>query len=98
MEWGLFRLNSAREDTRKTLGLRGDEQISIAGLAGDLVPLSKVPCTIKYANGDVKQVELTCRIDTGIEIDYVRNGGVLHYVLRDLAKGGVGLGKFARFN
>ena len=85
---GVIPFEFSAGDTRKTLGLRGDEQISIAGLAGDLVPLSKVPCTIKYANGDVKQVELTCRIDTGIEIDYVRNGGVLHYVLRDLAKAG----------
>ena len=85
---GVIPFEFSAGDTRKTLGLQGDEQISIAGLAGDLVPLSKVPCTIKYANGDVKQVELTCRIDTGIEIDYVRNGGVLHYVLRDLAKAG----------
>ena len=85
---GVIPFEFSAGDTRKTLGLRGDEQISIAGLAGDLVPLSKVPCTITYANGDVKQVELTCRIDTGIEIDYVRNGGVLHYVLRDLAKAG----------
>ena len=85
---GVIPFEFSAGDTRKTLGLRGDEQISITGLAGDLVPLSKVPCTIKYANGDVKQVELTCRIDTGIEIDYVRNGGVLHYVLRDLAKAG----------
>ena len=85
---GVIPFEFSAGDTRKTLGLQGDEQISIAGLAGDLVPLSKVPCTITYANGDVKQVELTCRIDTGIEIDYVRNGGVLHYVLRDLAKAG----------
>ena len=85
---GVIPFEFSAGDTRKTLGLQGDEQISIAGLAWDLVPLSKVPCTIKYANGDVKQVELTCRIDTGIEIDYVRNGGVLHYVLRDLAKAG----------
>ena len=85
---GVIPFEFSAGDTRKTLGLRGDEQISIAGLAGDLVPLSKVPCSITYANGDVKQVELTCRIDTGIEIDYVRNGGVLHYVLRDLAKAG----------
>ena len=85
---GVIPFEFSAGDTRKTLGLQGDEQISIAGLAGDLVPLSKVPCSITYANGDVKQVELTCRIDTGIEIDYVRNGGVLHYVLRDLAKAG----------
>jgi aconitate hydratase len=73
-------------DTRKTLGLKGDEVISIKGLAGDLKPLSLVPCTITFADGTEKTIELKCRIDTEIEVDYVRNGGVLHYVLRNLAK------------
>ena len=73
-------------DTRKTLGLTGDEVVSIAGLAGDLKPLSTLPCTLTYADGRVKIIQIKCRIDTEIEIDYVRHGGVLHYVLRDLAK------------
>jgi aconitate hydratase len=71
---------------RKTLGLTGDEVISIAGLAGDLKPLSMVPCVIKYADGTEKTIDLKCRIDTAIEIEYVEHGGVLHYVLRNLAK------------
>jgi aconitate hydratase len=37
-------------------------------------------------DGSVKQVMLTCRIDTAVEIEYIENGGVLHYVLRNLAK------------
>ncbi|GGD99934.1 aconitase [Gemmobacter megaterium] len=73
-------------ENRKTLGLKGDETVSIAGLAGDLKPLSMVPCTITYADGTVKTIQIKCRIDTAIEIEYVENGGVLHYVLRDLAK------------
>ncbi|WP_417587546.1 aconitate hydratase AcnA [Pararhodobacter oceanensis] len=73
-------------DTRKTLGLKGDETVSIEGLEGDLKPLSTVPCTITYADGTVKTIQIKCRIDTEIEVDYVRHGGVLHYVLRDLAK------------
>ncbi len=72
-------------DTRKTLGLKGDEVVSIAGLAGDLKPLSTVPCTITYGDGTVKTIQIKCRIDTEIEIEYVEHGGVLHYVLRDLA-------------
>ncbi|WP_054008587.1 aconitate hydratase AcnA [Cypionkella psychrotolerans] len=71
--------------TRKTLGLKGDEVVSIDGLAGDLKPLSTVPCTITYADGTVKIIAIKCRIDTEIEIEYVEHGGVLHYVLRDLA-------------
>ncbi|MEM9199019.1 MAG: aconitate hydratase AcnA, partial [Pseudomonadota bacterium] len=73
-------------DSRKSLGLTGEETISIAGLAGDLKPLSDVPCTITYADGTEKEITLRCRIDTAIEIEYVENGGVLHYVLRNLAK------------
>ncbi len=72
-------------ETRKSLGLKGDEVISIAGLAGALKPLSTVPCTITYADGHVKTIQIKCRIDTEIEIEYVEHGGVLHYVLRDLA-------------
>jgi aconitate hydratase len=59
--------------------------VAIGGLAGDLRPLATVPCTITYGDGRVREIALRCRIDTEIEIDYVRHGGVLHYVLRDLA-------------
>jgi len=72
-------------DTRKTLGLKGDEVVSIEGLEGDLKPLSLVPCHITYADGTTKTIQIKCRIDTAIEIEYVENGGVLHYVLRNLA-------------
>ncbi|MCW1934223.1 aconitate hydratase AcnA [Pararhodobacter zhoushanensis] len=73
-------------DTRKSLGLTGEEVVSIQGLSDDIKPLSTVPCTIIYADGTVKTIQLKCRIDTEIEVDYVKHGGVLHYVLRDLAK------------
>ncbi|MFY0690976.1 MAG: aconitate hydratase AcnA [Paracoccaceae bacterium] len=72
-------------DTRKSLGLTGEETVSIHGLDGDLQPLSEVPCTITMADGTVKEISLKCRIDTAIEKEYVENGGVLHYVLRHLA-------------
>lgn len=73
-------------DTRKSLGLTGDEVIDIQGLEGDLKPLSIVPCHITYADGKAKTIQIKCRIDTAIEKEYVEHGGVLHYVLRDLAK------------
>ena len=71
---------------RKTLGLTGDEVVTIKGLAGDLKPLSILTATIAYADGTVKEIPVKCRIDTAVEIEYVENGGVLHYVLRNLAK------------
>jgi aconitate hydratase len=72
-------------DTRKTLGLKGDEVVSIEGLEGNLKPLSTLPCHITYGDGSKKTVQIKCRIDTAIEIEYIEHGGVLHYVLRDLA-------------
>ncbi len=72
-------------ENRKTLGLKGDEVVSIHGLAGDFKPLSLVPCTIKYGDGTVKEIQLKARVDTEVEIEYLKNGGVLHYVLRNLA-------------
>ncbi len=71
---------------RKTLDLTGDEEISIHGLAGDLKPRATVKATIKRADGKTEEIDLLCRIDTEVEIEYVENGGVLHYVLRNLAK------------
>ena len=72
-------------DTRKSLGLTGQETVSISGL-DTITPLQEVPCTITMADGTVKEITLKCRIDTAIEIEYIEHGGVLHYVLRDLAK------------
>jgi len=72
-------------DTRKTLRLTGEESVSIHGL-DTIKPLQEVPCTITMADGTVKDIMLKCRIDTAIEIEYIEHGGVLHYVLRDLAR------------
>jgi aconitate hydratase len=72
-------------DTRKSLGLTGEETVSISGL-DSIKPLQEVPCTITMADGSTKEITLKCRIDTAIEIEYIEHGGVLHYVLRNLAK------------
>jgi aconitate hydratase len=72
-------------DTRKTLGLKGDETVSIHGL-DSVTPLAEVPCTITYGDGTEKTITLKCRIDTAVEIEYIEHGGVLHYVLRNLAQ------------
>ncbi|MFG6564890.1 aconitate hydratase AcnA [Sulfitobacter sp. 1A13421] len=72
-------------DTRKSLGLTGEESVSIKGL-DTIKPLQEVPCEITMADGSTKEITLKCRIDTAIEIEYIEHGGVLHYVLRNLAK------------
>jgi aconitate hydratase len=72
-------------DTRKTLGLKGDETVSIHGL-DSVTPLAEVPATITYGDGSTKEITLKCRIDTAVEVEYIEHGGVLHYVLRNLAQ------------
>ena len=72
-------------DTRKSLGLKGDETVSIHGL-DTIQPLQDVPCTITYGDGTVKTITIKCRIDTAVEIEYIEHGGVLQYVLRNLAR------------
>ena len=63
----------------------GEEIISIQDLE-TIKPLEEVDCEILYSDGESTTIKLKCRIDTAIEIEYVEHGGVLHYVLRNLAK------------
>ena len=67
-----------------TLGLKGDESVTIEGLE-TIKPRQKMHAKITFSDGAVKNVPVICRIDTLDELDYFRNGGILQYVLRDLA-------------
>jgi len=69
----------------QSLGLKGDEQVTIRGLHGELKPRQKLMAEIVSGNGTLKRVPLICRIDTLDELDYFKNGGILQYVLRHLA-------------
>ncbi len=67
-----------------TLNLKGDELVEIDGLEA-IKPRQKMVAKVTYGDGTVKQVPILCRIDTLDELDYFKNGGILQYVLRDLA-------------
>jgi aconitate hydratase len=69
----------------ESLGLKGDETITIEGLAGELKPRQRMEMAVTSADGSTKRVPVHCRIDTLDEVEYFRNGGILHYVLRQLA-------------
>ncbi|AKA37206.1 aconitate hydratase AcnA [Yersinia ruckeri] len=69
--------------TRKTLGLSGDETISVSGLP-DLQPGQPVPVRLTYADGRQETVNMHCRIDTGNELIYFQHGGILHYMIRKM--------------
>ena len=68
-----------------SLGLKGDETLSISGIRDGLQPRMTLEAEIRRANGEMVTVPLTCRIDTLDELEYFNNGGILHYVLRQLA-------------
>ena len=68
----------------QTLGLTGAETVSIPGLA-TVKPRDTVMAEIVAPDGSKRQVPIICRIDTADEIEYFKNGGILHYVLRNLA-------------
>jgi aconitate hydratase len=71
--------------TRKTLGVTGDESVSIEGMAAGIKPKMQVTATITNTDGKSQKISLLCRIDTLDEVEYFRHGGILHYVLRNLA-------------
>ena len=68
----------------KDLGMKGDEIVTIKGIA-DLKPRQDVEVLIEFPNGEHDIVLAKLRIDTQNELDYFNNGGILHYVLRNLA-------------
>ena len=82
---GVLPLEFTNGDSWTTLGLRGDESIAIAGLEG-LQPRSLLVVTATAADGTTKTFTARARIDSQGELNYYRNGGILHYVLRMLAR------------
>ncbi|BBO57863.1 MULTISPECIES: aconitate hydratase AcnA [Cobetia] len=79
---GVVPLQFPQGESRQSLGLTGDEEISISGL-NDLTAGGKVQVTFKSDKGEQK-IEALCRIDTDNELEYYRHGGILHYVLRGM--------------
>jgi len=69
----------------RSLGLTGDETITIRGLT-DVRPRQEMVAEFRARDGSVERVTVLCRIDTLDELEYMRHGGILHYVLRNLAK------------
>ncbi|MGO2416039.1 MAG: aconitate hydratase, partial [Cobetia crustatorum] len=79
---GVVPLQFPKGESRQSLGLTGDEEVSISGL-NDLSAGGKVKVTFKGKKGE-QQVEALCRIDTDNELEYYRHGGILQYVLRGM--------------
>ncbi len=83
---GVLPLQFKDGQTRKTLKLTGEELFDIAGISQGLKPRMDVTCKITRPGGKSEEITLLCRIDTADELEYYENGGILHYVLRNLMK------------
>jgi aconitate hydratase len=81
---GILPLQFQAGVNRQTLQLDGTETFDLTGLSGGIQPRMTVTLVIHRVNGSTDEVPLLCRIDTLDEVDYYRNGGILHYVLRQL--------------
>lgn len=81
---GVLPLQFKAGDTRETLGLTGDDQFTIQGL-DNLKPSQEVTVKVTRKDGSEFSFDVLCRIDTANEMEYYRNGGILQYVLRNLA-------------
>ena len=84
---GVLPLQFREGESRAQLGLDGEEVYDIEGLDDDLSPGQELQVVARSEDGSVKQFGVVCRIDTPVEIDYYRNGGILHTVLRQMAGG-----------
>jgi aconitate hydratase len=84
---GILPLQFPQGQNRESLGLTGEEVYAISGIASDLKPGGSVTVTATDAAGGTKQFEALVRIDTPVELDYYRHGGILQYVLRSLVTG-----------
>ena len=81
---GVLPLEFPEGESAESLGLAGDETIEITGVANGLAPGTTVRVTAS-SNGSARTFEARCRLDSAVEVDYYRNGGILPTVLRDLA-------------
>ena len=81
---GVLPLQFGPDQSAQTLGIRGDERFDLQGIDEALRPQQQVMLLIRRPDGSTRQVELTLRIDTPIEVDYFRHGGILPFVLRQL--------------
>ena len=84
---GVLPLQFSAGDSVATLGIVGDEEFDLIGIDGELRPRQEVVLAIRRPGGGRQKLMLQLRVDTPVEVDYLRHGGILPYVLRGLLAG-----------
>jgi aconitate hydratase len=83
---GVLPLEYKDGETADSLGLDGTEQFTIKGISEGLEPGQVFKVTAKKQDGSTVEFEAKSRLDSGIEVEYYKNGGILNYVLREFLK------------
>jgi len=81
---GVLPLQFLGDDSVDTLGITGNETYDLKGLEGEIRPQMQATLVIHRADGSTKETSVLLRIDTPIEVDYYKHGGILPFVLRQL--------------
>lgn len=84
---GVLPLQFEEEESAESLGLTGFETFSISGISEDLYPGKRMAVTVTDTDGGQREFLATCRLDTPVEVEYYRNGGILQTVLRQMISG-----------
>jgi aconitate hydratase len=84
---GVLPLQFKAGQNAESAGLTGREELTIAGLSGELRPRQDLTVEVRRADGTRASFPVVTRLDTPVEINYYRNGGILHTVLRKMLKG-----------
>jgi aconitate hydratase len=80
---GVLPLQFTASDSAQSLQLKGDETVDVLGL-DDIRPQQELTLVVRRADGSKQELKVKSRIDTAIEVDYYRHGGIQPYVLREL--------------
>jgi len=83
---GILPLKFIEGQNAQSLGLTGEEVFDIEGLSDSMAPKSVVKVTAKKTDGSLVEFTATALLNTTVEVNYYRNGGILHTVLRNLVK------------
>jgi aconitate hydratase len=83
---GVLPLKFMEGQNAESLGLKGDENFDITGLSADMAPKSVLTVRATRIDNSVVEFQVTAMLNTDVEVNYYRNGGILHTVLRNLVR------------
>ena len=84
---GVLPLQFEEGESAESLGITGFETFSVSGISDDLYPGKRMTVTVTDTDGGQREFHATCRLDTPVEVEYYRNGGILQTVLRQMISG-----------